>query len=115
MLYLAGRCFPEAIEAERSVVTTQISELGRAQRRVGVARQSPSWSRFCGSRRLGRMRVPSLGCSEEFCVGARPARTRVVRQGRTRLFRADELRCALYDIAEYAVWVGLSDRWTISI
>jgi hypothetical protein len=33
-LYLEGRCFPEAIETERSVVTTQISELGRAQRRV---------------------------------------------------------------------------------
>jgi hypothetical protein len=57
----------------------------------------------------------SLGCGEGFCVGARPAHTRVVRQGRTRLFRVDELRRALYDVAEYAVWVGLSDRWTISI
>jgi hypothetical protein len=57
----------------------------------------------------------SLGCGEEFCVGARPVHTRVVRQGRTRLFRVDELRRAFYDVAKYAGCVGLSDRWTISI
>jgi excisionase family DNA binding protein len=36
-------------------------------------------------------------------VGACPVHRQVARQGRTRLFRVDELSRALYDVAEYAV------------
>ena len=95
-------------------MTTQISELGRAQRRVRAARRSPWGSRSCGSRRLGGTRVPRSDVTRS-SAWERVLYTRVVRPGRTRPFPADELRCALYDVTEYAVRVGLSDRWTISV
>ena len=92
---------PAAIETERSVVTTQISDVSRAQRRVrsvapvsdraGVTMVEPV-------PRIALMQqeaCDSLGCSEEFFVEHIRPYLRVVRRGRKRRFPVAELRRAV--------------------
>ena len=103
---LEGRCFPEAIGTERSDVTTQISELGRAQRRVRAAAPRSDGAAVTAVEPVPRIALTqqeacaSLGCSEEFFVEHVRPYLRVVRRGRKRLFPVAELRRAVDEMAE---------------
>ena len=93
-------------------MTTQISELGRAQRRKPVApvadraavtplepvaKIMPTLQEACAS----------LGRSEEFSMEHVRPRMRMGRRGYKRRFRADELRG---DAAEHTLRAGRSER-----
>jgi hypothetical protein len=105
-LYLGGKCFPRAIETERSVVTIQISELGRVQRRVRAAASVSDRAAVTTVEPVPRLALTqqeacaSLGCSEEFFVEHVRPYLRVVRRGRKRLFPVAELRRAVDEMAE---------------
>ena len=105
-LYLERQCFPAAIETERSVVTTQISELGRAQRRVRAVAPVSDRAAVTMVEPVPRIALTqqeacaSLGCSEEFFVEHVRPYLRVVRRGRKRLFPVAELRRAVDEMAE---------------
>lgn len=104
-LYLEGRCFPEAIETERSAVTTQISELGRALRPVRVVVPVSDRAAVTTVEPVPRIALrqqeasASLGRSQEFFVEHVRPYLRVVRRGRKRLFTVAELRCAVDEMA----------------
>jgi hypothetical protein len=72
------QCLPAVIETERSVVTTQISELGRAQRRLRAAVPDSDRAAVTTVEPVPRIALTqpeacaSLGCSEEFLGGVRP-------------------------------------------
>jgi hypothetical protein len=105
-LYLEGRSFTAAIETERSVVTTQISELGGAQRRLRAAAPDSDRAAVTTVEPVPRIALTqqeacaSLGCSEEFFVEHVRPYIRVVRRGRKRLFPVAELRRAVDEMAE---------------
>ena len=73
------QCLPAAIETERSVVTTQISDLGRAQRRVRAVAPVSDRAAVTTVEPVPRIALTqqeacaSLGCSEEFFVRAGPS------------------------------------------
>ena len=87
-------------------MTTQISELGRGQRRVRAV--APVSVRATGTSVEPVPRIAltqqeacaSLGCSEEFFVEHVRPHLRVVRRGRKRLFPVSELRRAVDEMAE---------------
>ena len=87
-------------------MTTQISELGRAQRRrraVGTASDGAAVATIEPVPRIALTQqeaCASLGCSEEFFVEHVRPNLRVVRRGRKRLFPVDELRRAVEAMAE---------------
>ena len=91
---------------ERSVVTTQISELGRAQRRVRSAAPVSGRAAVTSVEPVPRIALTqqeacaSLGCSEEFFVEHVRPYLRVVRRGRNRLFPVAELRRVVDERAE---------------
>ena len=91
----------QAIETDRSVVTTQIRELGGAQRPVrAVAPVSnrPARTMVEPVPRIALTQqeaCASLGCREEFFVEHVRPYLRVVRRGRKRLFPVAELRRAV--------------------
>ncbi|MGO9753436.1 MAG: hypothetical protein ACLP22_18395 [Solirubrobacteraceae bacterium] len=70
-LYLEDRCFPEAIETEDGVATTQISELGRAQRGARPVAAVSDRAAATTVEPVPRIALTqqeacaSLGCSEE--------------------------------------------------
>jgi hypothetical protein len=105
-LYLEGSLFQRPIETERSVVTTQISELGRAQRRLRAAAPDSDRAAVTTVEPVPRIALTqqeacaSLGCSEEFFVEHVRPHLRVVRRGRKRLFPVAELRRAVDEMAE---------------
>src|SRR5665213_3590703 len=100
------QCFPAAIETERSVVTTQISELGRAQRRRRAVAPVSDGAAVTTVEPVPRIALTqqeacaSLGCSEEFFVEHVRPYLRVVRRGRKRIFPVAELRRAVDEMAE---------------
>ncbi len=93
-------------------MTTQISELGRAQRRWPAAPVSDR-AAVTTVEPVARIALTqqeacaSLGCSEEFSMEHVRPRMQVVRRGRRRRFPADELR---REGAEYTLCTGRSER-----
>jgi hypothetical protein len=82
-------------------VTTQISELGRTQRRRRAAAPVSDRAAVTTVESVARIALTqqeacaSLGCSEEFFVDHVRPYFRVVRRGRKRLFPVAELRRAV--------------------
>jgi hypothetical protein len=98
---------PEAIETERSVVSTQISGIGRAQHRRRPVAPVADRGAITTVEPVPRIALTqqeacaSLGCSEEFFVEHVRPYLRVVRRGRKRLFPVAELRRAVDEMAEH--------------
>jgi hypothetical protein len=111
-LYLEA-VLPAAIETARGVVATQISELGRAQRRVRTVAPVSDRAAVTALEPVPRIALTqqeacaSLGCIEEFSVEHVRRRMRVVRRGCKRRLPADELR---REAAEYTLCTGRSER-----
>ena len=87
-------------------MTTQISELGRTQRRVRSVAPVSDRAAVTTVEPVPRIALTqqeacaSLGCSEEFFVEHVRPYLRVVRRGRKRLFPVAELRRAVDEMAE---------------
>jgi hypothetical protein len=87
-------------------VTTQISELGRAQRQGRAVAPVSDRAAVTTVEPVPRIALTqqeacaSLGCSEEFFVEHVRPYLRVVRRGRKRLFPVAELRRAVDEMAE---------------
>ena len=87
-------------------MNTQISELGRAQRRARAVAQVLDRAAAATVEPVPRIALTqqeacaSLGRSEELFVEHVRPYLRVVRRGRKRLFPAAELRCAVDEMAD---------------
>ena len=87
-------------------MTTQMSELGRPQRRVRPVAPVSDRAAATTVEPVPRIALTqqeacaSLGCSEEFFVEHVRPYLRVVRRGRKRLFPVAELRRAVDEMAE---------------
>jgi len=89
-------------------VTTQISELGRAQRRMRAVapvsdRAAVMWMEPVPRIATQQEACASLGCSEQFFVEHVRPYLRVVRRGRKRLFPIAELLWAVDEMAENVI------------
>ena len=96
-------------------MTTQISELGRAQRRRRAAAPASDGAAVTTVEPVPRIALTqeearaSLGYSEEFCMEQVRPRMRVVRRGCKRRFPADELSREAAESTP-CVRVGASDE-----
>ena len=87
-------------------MTTEISDIGRAQRRVRAVAPVSDRAAVTMVEPVPRIALTqqeacaSLGCSEEFFVEHVRPYLRVVRRGRKRLFPVTDLRRAVDEMAE---------------